>query len=306
MGSPADTTHFFLSFISYNPDITSDYRRGFKWHNSKASLLGYNQIILYSSTSVFYYPALGPSFFTTDILQTNTLLIRFPPLAPTHARNTIPKIDHEEYVTLFSLKCSRVRNNNVERELEQTPIFTLLIAMAEPVSSSGTNERKGTRQQTLPWPLNAKQVTNKSDKNYDGHYPIMVILTRANYDAKMTILLSKLNTAHVSYRPTRTLQSKPVVSKDTRRTIKSNPHSSIPRDRDPNRVDNYVANYNLVVISTRANYAVITVFTKLTKVLIQSRRDKSGRCNIANSKDARKRLITRLSRTLRDQRCGEG
>ena len=68
---------FNLSFTSYNPDITSDYRRGFYWHKCNVSLLGYNQIILYSSYSVSYYPAPGPSFFNTDIRQTKTLIKPF-------------------------------------------------------------------------------------------------------------------------------------------------------------------------------------------------------------------------------------
>ena len=72
MGSPAVSRLLFLSFTSYNPDISSDYRqRSFHfWGN--ASLLGYNQIILYSSIlSVSYYPAPGPSFFITDIQNSN-------------------------------------------------------------------------------------------------------------------------------------------------------------------------------------------------------------------------------------------
>ena len=68
MGSPVVLDLFFLSFTSYNPDISSDYRQIYFYFWGNASLLGYNQIIVYSSHfSAFYYPAPGPSFFNTDI-----------------------------------------------------------------------------------------------------------------------------------------------------------------------------------------------------------------------------------------------
>ena len=68
MGSLVVTRLLFLSFTSYNPDISSDYRQRSFYFWGNASLLGYNQIILYSSIfSVYYYPAPGPSFFYTDI-----------------------------------------------------------------------------------------------------------------------------------------------------------------------------------------------------------------------------------------------
>ena len=54
----------FLSLISYNLDITGDYRQNlFFLGGLNVSLLGYNLIILYSSFSFLYYPAAGPSFF---------------------------------------------------------------------------------------------------------------------------------------------------------------------------------------------------------------------------------------------------
>ena len=72
MGSLVVTRPLFLSFTSYNPDISSDYRQRSFYFRGNASLLGCNQIILYSSIfSVYYYPAPGPSFFYTDIQNFN-------------------------------------------------------------------------------------------------------------------------------------------------------------------------------------------------------------------------------------------
>ena len=74
MDSPEVLNLFYLSFTSYELDITSDYRQVFLWHGCNVSLLGYNLIILYSSPSVYYYPAPGPSFFKTDVQKSATMI----------------------------------------------------------------------------------------------------------------------------------------------------------------------------------------------------------------------------------------
>ena len=71
MGSPK-LAAVFLSFTSYNLDITGDYRQGLFFGVVNVSLLGYNLIILYSSFSFFYYPAAGPSFFYLRYTNHNT------------------------------------------------------------------------------------------------------------------------------------------------------------------------------------------------------------------------------------------
>ena len=87
--SPDGTSLFYLSFTSYNRDITSDYRHRILWQNGNASLLGYNMIILYSSASVFFYPAPGPSIFTTDIRNSPTNILF--PIATESYIYSIPK-----------------------------------------------------------------------------------------------------------------------------------------------------------------------------------------------------------------------
>ena len=134
MGSLASTTQFTLSFTSYNPDITSDYRQGFSWQRSTVSLLGYNQIILYPSLSVSYYPALGPSFFTTDIRKLKALIIRFSPLEILSKRETIQKKSY--------LEGSQDKFLHNTRPL---PIQDIVISVEPPNEQGKRNEPKDTK-----------------------------------------------------------------------------------------------------------------------------------------------------------------
>ena len=177
MGSPGTTYLFSLSFTSYNPDITSDYRQGFKWQKRKASLLGYNQIILYSSLSVYYYQAPGPSFFNTDIRNFSPLITYFPPL---DGRTPFNPMNHATASLVATLEYGR----------SLVPIYDTCVSVEPHPGNVTANEHKDTQWKVQHIHLNVHTRLQKPH-THTGHYPIMVISTRASYDVITVIKYTK-------------------------------------------------------------------------------------------------------------------
>ena len=265
MGSPVATYHFLLSFTSYNPDITSDYRQKLEWHKGKASLLGYNQIILYSSLSVFYYPAPGPSFFNTDIQKLNPLITYFPPTAST----TSSHLGHHIAIRYNTRNCYNLSHicdtsisvdsplDNVitnEYKANRWPICDAHISM-EPNQHS---EHKDTTWQTH---RTDNIVCTKSEHNYPrvSHYPIMVISTR---DVSAVITACKTSSQHHATSQNRLAKLKQKTQRrhrePRRRRIPYITTKILNLGGRTSRA-NYPLNYCSMVISTRADYAVNTI-----------------------------------------------
>ena len=290
MGSPPSTTHFLLSFTSYNPDITSDYRRGFQWHRGKASLLGYNQIILYPSLSVYYYPAPGPSFFTTDIRKINSIIPFFPQAATTsmtvaRSKGTVTScLLGRSSIERFATPLHTL--SNYRKNEDNPPIYSSLTSMEPVWRGREGSERKNAGQQigpTIKYGLNKKFKTIINTR----HYPIMVISTRDAANISTAIKMRKAHAPHCSSRRTKLTLEDLATTNDSRLTADTYSSNIVSHINSEKYVPNLPANYPSVVISTRAVFAVITVIKNCTQEVESSRRARPGDVRSILSRDPR-------------------
>ena len=236
MGSPVVPNLLFLSFTSYNPDISSDYRQRsfFFWGN--VSLLGYNQIILYSSTvSVSYYPAPGPSFFNTDI-QIST---------PTH---------NPFYSTALPIVADK-RNISVVCMTKLSSIYDIYTSIVPPSMKLNRNESQSVRNATLRECKESRWQKAHRKRKTENHtqtlHLSMTLSKHVNY--AIIIIMTKCNEVNI-------------ISKHKSGPSKSDLNQTDPRKfrRETNaNTEIHTPTSQLItvimVISTRVNFAVKTL-----------------------------------------------
>ena len=287
MGSPVTATHFLLSFTSYNQDITSDYRHGFTWQNSKVSLLGYNQIILYSSSSVSYYPAPGPSFFNTDIRKHNPLITHFPPLA-NHINVTRDVSIELKTRTTCSYKVTHYLLST-EIVNVKSPIYGDAISIGPYWSKTAKNARKDTKCQNCeasPLKHNNKHQTRQPNK----HYLIMEISVCGEYAVITAVKHFIATPPYITTRLSKSRRDLTKKSKDPRQAPKQyrNNNKNLTPEDSPTNEGNYPHNYAIMVISTRGTFAVI----KLGGTKLSNRSFGISKCRRDLTRDTKDHRLT--------------
>ena len=223
------------------------------WQKFKASLLCYNQIILYPSLSVYYYPAPGPSFFTTDIQKVTSVIPYFPPLAmPPNAEARSEEKDNGTLSLLakISLGTSNtilIIQSNPRMNKDNPPIYDTITSMEPLWRGGGENERKNTRRQKGP-SITCRVNENIKTINCKSHYLIMVISARF-----VVITPAEINTWE-TYAPLNTSRRTKPTPETLRPTNDSRAIAKTIRNRvdsrnDPERCDpNLSTNYPPVMI----------------------------------------------------------
>ena len=236
MGSPVVSNLLFLSFTSYNPDISSDYRKRSFFFRGNVSLLGYNQIILYSSiASVSYYPAPGPSFFNTDIQISN----------PTHNHfysTALPIAPGKRSISVVSMtKLPPICDTYTS--IAPSPPTELNWNESQSVRNTDVREYKETRCQKAP-------KKTKIEKHVQTLYLSRTMTTHANY----AVTITKCNEADIILNKHKSGPSKSdriqTDSRKFRRETNANMEIHMPSSPLITAI---------MVISTRANYAVKTL-----------------------------------------------